>query len=257
MALNRYANFTVDVEKPYKNGEMGVYKYLEVFEKCRIKATFFVTGDVAMDTPEIVKAILKQGHEIGSHGLTHPYIGQSPDRRSPFLNSLSRQDVDRHLKKSKHILEQLGASVRGFRAPWFRINGIIHQNISKYYEYDSSSIGLNGAKVSQSGFYQIPVTAFPLTRIPIGTPMLFGYFPQAMFQFLIPYLNRTPLTIYGHSFDLVRCSSSLHTLGLKKLWYFNRCGPDKANQLIELISELKKNHTFITIGRFIDVYFKK
>ncbi len=251
--MNRsFANFTVDVEKPYSDGEKGVYEYLEVFEKCRVKATFFVTGDVASDTPKIVKAILNSGHEVGSHGLTHPYIGHVPREWPEFLISKSDLQVERELIESKQILEELGASVKGFRAPWFRTNRSVLDCVAKHFRYDSSSASNNGMEIMSKDFYKMPVSKFPMTSIPIGTPILFGYIPEVILGPIITNIKTTPLTLYGHSFDLVKCSSRLYTSSIKRMWYFNRCGPDKKKFLIRLISELQKKFSFVRIDEFID-----
>lgn len=46
---------------------------LDVLEKYKVKATFFVTGDRAEANPEIMKSIAKAGHTIGNHTYSHVY----------------------------------------------------------------------------------------------------------------------------------------------------------------------------------------
>ncbi len=46
---------------------------LDVLEKYKVKATFFVTGDRIMANPEIAKQIAKGGHTIGNHSYSHQY----------------------------------------------------------------------------------------------------------------------------------------------------------------------------------------
>jgi peptidoglycan/xylan/chitin deacetylase (PgdA/CDA1 family) len=45
--------------------------YLEVLESLRVRATFFVVGEVCAAYPELVSAIAAGGHELGGHGYTH------------------------------------------------------------------------------------------------------------------------------------------------------------------------------------------
>ena len=48
-------------------------KILDVLEKYKVKATFFVTGDRVIANPEIAKQIAKGGHTIGNHSYSHQY----------------------------------------------------------------------------------------------------------------------------------------------------------------------------------------
>lgn len=44
---------------------------LDVLKKYRVKATFFVKGPEAKEHPDILKRIVKEGHAIGLHSMTH------------------------------------------------------------------------------------------------------------------------------------------------------------------------------------------
>ena len=46
-------------------------KVLDLLDKARVKATFFVIGKKAEAHPEIVRAIVKRGHAVGVHGHDH------------------------------------------------------------------------------------------------------------------------------------------------------------------------------------------
>ncbi len=54
---------------------------LNVLDKYRIKATFFVTGESAQANPDIMKSIVSQGHTIGNHTYSHVYssVYSSPE----------------------------------------------------------------------------------------------------------------------------------------------------------------------------------
>ncbi|MBN8417290.1 MAG: polysaccharide deacetylase family protein [Verrucomicrobia bacterium] len=45
---------------------------LDILDRHRIKALFFLVGDRAAQHPELVRDILARGHEIGNHTQTHP-----------------------------------------------------------------------------------------------------------------------------------------------------------------------------------------
>lgn len=57
-------------------GEDVLSDMLKVFDDKEVKATFFVTGRFAEKFPDLVKEISDAGHEIGSHGYSHPHHDQ-------------------------------------------------------------------------------------------------------------------------------------------------------------------------------------
>lgn len=54
---------------------------LAILKKNNIKATFFVVGASAKKYPELIKAILAEGHKIGSHTWTHPMLTKISDNQ--------------------------------------------------------------------------------------------------------------------------------------------------------------------------------
>lgn len=62
---------------------------LDVLKKYNVPATFFVVGINATQNPGIIKQILANGNEIGSHTFTHPDISTESDKAFEFeLNSV-------------------------------------------------------------------------------------------------------------------------------------------------------------------------
>lgn len=47
---------------------------LDILKKYGVKATFFVIGKNAEAHPELVERIIAEGHEIGNHTYSHPYL---------------------------------------------------------------------------------------------------------------------------------------------------------------------------------------
>lgn len=50
-------------------------KILDVLSKYHVQATFFVIGSEVAKYPAIVQREVREGHAIGNHTLTHPYLG--------------------------------------------------------------------------------------------------------------------------------------------------------------------------------------
>ncbi|HAZ19216.1 MAG TPA: chitooligosaccharide deacetylase [Clostridiales bacterium] len=52
---------------------------LDIFKEYGQKATFFVIGTNVVAFPEVLKRVVREGHELGSHTLAHTYITQMSD----------------------------------------------------------------------------------------------------------------------------------------------------------------------------------
>ena len=52
---------------------VGIYRFLEIFEKEKIQTTFFPTGITVQNYPEIFKEAAEYGHEIGTETWIHDY----------------------------------------------------------------------------------------------------------------------------------------------------------------------------------------
>jgi polysaccharide deacetylase family protein (PEP-CTERM system associated) len=73
--------------------------------------TFFVTGEVARSSPDLVRMIADHGHEVASHGDRHVPLSQLEP------TGFSRENAD-HRRKLEDIA---GVPVVGFRAPFFSL----------------------------------------------------------------------------------------------------------------------------------------
>ncbi len=91
---------------------VNTHVLLDLLDRCRVRATFFVLGYVAERYPELIGAIRAGGHTIGSHGHMHTRVYE-----------LTPEAFDRDLDRSLQALAAAGApAVRAFRAPEWSIN---------------------------------------------------------------------------------------------------------------------------------------
>ncbi len=92
--------------------ERNVDCILAMLDEHNTKATFFTLGWVAERYPQLVQRIVKQGHELASHGYGH-------ERASDLTRTAFTADISR----AKALLEDVGGvAVRGYRAPSFSIS---------------------------------------------------------------------------------------------------------------------------------------
>ncbi len=113
------------------------YEQIEAFTRQCLggaRVTFFTTGQVARDYPDIVRGIAADGHEIGCHHYEHDQIWHQD--RETFRANLGL------------ALEQLtkasGQIIKGFRAPDFSIDERCahwaYEEIAQQFVYDSSLV---------------------------------------------------------------------------------------------------------------------
>jgi polysaccharide deacetylase family protein (PEP-CTERM system associated) len=76
-----------------------------------VRGTFFVTGEIAENNPDLVREVADHGHELAFHGFHHvPFTQLEPDQ------------LREEAKRAKALLEDLGGrEVGGFRAPQFSL----------------------------------------------------------------------------------------------------------------------------------------
>lgn len=91
--------------------ERNTHWLLDLFDRHRVQATFFVLGWVAERQRDLVAEIAKRGHEIASHGYSHRLVyNQTP--------AVFRDETLR----SKNLLEDITQqSITGYRAASYSI----------------------------------------------------------------------------------------------------------------------------------------
>ena len=89
----------------------NVSRILELLAVRGTKATFFTLGWIAERYPDLIRRIVREGHELASHGYGH-------ERASDLDEAAFSLDI----RRAKELLEDLaGCEVTGYRAPSFSI----------------------------------------------------------------------------------------------------------------------------------------
>ncbi|MFQ5998986.1 MAG: polysaccharide deacetylase, partial [Candidatus Bathyarchaeia archaeon] len=142
----------------------GVPRLLRLFDRYKIKTSWFVPGHSIETFPRQVRMIVDSGHEIGAHGYSH---------ENPI--SMSPQQEEDVLSKSVELIKEIsGKAPRGYVAPWWEMSSITPELLMKYgFSYDHSEghndflpyyarVGENWTKID----YSKPASHWmkPLTR---------------------------------------------------------------------------------------------
>src|SRR5882757_9199832 len=126
---------------------IGVPRLLGLLKHLAVPATFFVPGYIAEQHPQMVKAIVAAGHEIGLHGYLHEKLA--------YLTEAEEEAI---LLRSIEILTRLsGKRPVGFRAPWFEINPWRPTLLAKHdLAYCASEMGDDVPYFHDNGLVEIP-----------------------------------------------------------------------------------------------------
>jgi polysaccharide deacetylase family protein (PEP-CTERM system associated) len=199
----------------------GTEAILDLLAKHGWRSTFFVLGDVVREHPELIRRMVREGHELACHGMSHrPLWRATPDGFRDELRAF-RATVE----------AVLGAfPVAGFRAPTFSIDASNAWALDVLreagYRYDSSvfpmKVKMYGAPGAPVGIYrpsradlrrhdpdgalvEFPVAIAELqgVRVPVGGGFYLRVLPLPLFRAGLDFILRhRPFVLYLHPREL-------------------------------------------------------
>jgi polysaccharide deacetylase family protein (PEP-CTERM system associated) len=152
--------------------ERSTMTLLDLFDRSRSKATFFILGWIAERYPALVQEIHLRGHEVATHGYAHRTLDQyTPD------------EFREEMKMVKAFLEDLiQAPVLGYRAPSFSVTRdtlwALEILAEEGFQYDSSIFPIHHDRYGIPGATRFPHTFTfrrrHLQEFPLSTVRLLG-----------------------------------------------------------------------------------
>ena len=145
---------------------VGVPRILDLLDELDVPATFFTPGYVAETHEDMVREIVRRGHETAHHGYMH----EPPA-------TLSREEEIRVLDRGSDILERLaGRRPVGYRAPAAELSEhTLALLAERGFAYDSSLMGNDVPYVVDAGAGSIVVVP---THWELNDVAYFNYAPQ-------------------------------------------------------------------------------
>ncbi len=174
----------------------NVSRILDLLAARGTKATFFTLGWIAERYPDLVRRIVREGHELASHGYGH-------ERASDLDEAAFSLDI----RRAKELLEDLaGAEVCGYRAPSFSIGTA---NLWAFdclaragYRYSSSIYPIRHdhygmpdsprfAYRVEAGLLEVPITTLRLLNrnLPSSGGGYFRLLPYALSRWMLRRVN--------------------------------------------------------------------
>ena len=191
-------------------------RLLDVLDRHRVSATFFVLGWVADRHPRLVREIRARGHEVGCHSYAHRVIF-----------SMTRPEFRNDVRQAKEAIENaIGGAIIGYRAPTY---SVVRQTMwaldilaEEGFRYDSSIFPIHhdryGIPDAPRGPYRTTLSngrdlvEFPISTLRVGSQNLpfsgGGYFrllPYAVVRTALRRLNRRdqlPGIVYLHPWEV-------------------------------------------------------
>ena len=198
---------------------------LDMFASADVKATFFMLGWVAERYPELIQRIVREGHELASHGYGHERATQQ-----------SRSEFKDDIVKAKKILEDIGGvEIKGYRAPSYSINKnnlwvhdelleTGHQYSSSVYPVKHDLYGIPDAPRfayhCKNGLLEIPITTTQLAgrNLPAGGGGFFRLYPYALSKWNIHRVNqkdKQSAIFYFHPWEIDPDQPKQYNAGFK------------------------------------------
>ncbi len=87
-------------------------KILDLLDRYQAKAAFFVSGVNALKHPDLIREIIRRGHEIGNHSMNH----------DPLVMLKGTQNLQHEVQEADRVLQSMGVFAKAFRPPVGIIN---------------------------------------------------------------------------------------------------------------------------------------
>lgn len=133
-ALFRGPSGSRKIALTFDDGPLPPYsqQILDILRSRNAKATFFVCGKDVEQHPEILRRICSEGHTIGNHTWSHPYLC--------FMN---RTKCAEEIDRTQRVIQQAtGSAPRFFRPPygerWFGLYPVLRDRGLRLVQWSAS-----------------------------------------------------------------------------------------------------------------------
>ena len=229
--------------------ETNVNRILDLLESRDTKATFFTLGWIAERYPELVRRIVREGHELASHGYGH-------ERASDLSETAFHNDISR----AKGLLEDLsGQVITGYRAPSFSIgtaNLWAFDSLARAgYKYSSSIYPIRHdhygmpdaprfAHRVDSGLLEVPITTLRMFQrnLPSSGGGYFRLLPYAVSRWMLRRVNtvdQQSAVFYFHPWEIDTAQPRVAGIDLKTRFRHYVNIPRMEGRLQSLLADFK------------------
>ncbi|AFK22366.1 polysaccharide deacetylase family protein [Pyrococcus sp. ST04] len=229
---------TFDVEQdcpPFINTcrgvEEGIPKIVDLLRKEDVKATFFITGEIAKRYPNMLGELKEDGHEIGCHGLKHERF-----------DKLSREDAEKRLKEAVKLL----GKPKSFRAPNLKFPMDFYEILANL------GIKVDSSKATYKGFREVRFIN-GILEVPVDISSIISRLPWKVQLSVHKRIVKKGLAVYMfHPWEFVRMPTHYRM----DCWFGT--GNHALKMLTKIIEFYKSMQAeFLTLYEFYKLYVKE
>ncbi|MBR1918847.1 MAG: polysaccharide deacetylase [Spirochaetales bacterium] len=216
-----------DLSRGVYGPKQGVPRILDMLDRQKIKATFFVPGVVAEMYPDIVKEVALRGHEIGYHGYLH----------EESTKTTYEEENATMLKAEKIILDLTGQRLRGHRGP----GGVFHDYslrlfVEHGYIHSSNFRDADGPFIHRENGKRVPVVELPKDSVFDDTAYdFYTETPPERYELKSP---REMYEIWKDEFDALSSEGRMMNFVLHPQFFGRAC---RVRMLSDLIDYMREN----------------
>ena len=141
--------------------KVGVWRVMEVLRRYGLQSTFFVPGQVVEAHPEVIEALLKDGHEIAHHSHTHRWI----------VTLSPEEELEEMELAQQAIIRATGEAPRGWRSPAAEVTDYTMDLIRQYgFAYSSNFFDDDSPYLLKISDEQTEVVELPFRYINTDSP---------------------------------------------------------------------------------------
>jgi polysaccharide deacetylase family protein (PEP-CTERM system associated) len=170
--------------------EQNTLKTLDLLDKLKTKATFFVLGWIAEQNPKLIKEIAARGHEVASRGFYHRSLSQ-----------LTSEEIREDLRRTSQVLQEAsGQKIIGYRSAeklsYEKDERIISILADEGFAYDASFVPTTKTEKPKRFAHQIHKNGQAIWEFPYSTRNLgVGLLPISGGN----YFRQIPYTLMRHA----------------------------------------------------------
>jgi len=226
---------------------------LNLLEKHKLAATFFIVGEIVQKSPALIEQIKQGGHEVGFHGIDH--------------EPLRMKDFNKLTSEIKEFNALINGNCIGFRAPSFSLNNktkwALEVLAKNGFKYDSSIFpvrtplyGVRHAPThpykpshedisiedEENTLWEFPLHIYSasILRLPMAGGFYLRFFPLELINKSIKKANREgrPAVLFIHTWELNPKMPKLK-LGLYKSFVTYHNIEKTASRLDQILSQFE------------------
>ena len=223
-------------------GAVGVRRILALLEREAIPATFFVPGHTAETYPDLVRAIVATGHEIGHHGYLH---------ENPLALETREAERDVLLRGLDALDTVAGVRPVGYRSPaWDNSPFTVELLLEEEFRYESSLMGDDFSP----GWCRVGDRHQPDGPYLFGDPVDLVEMPVSWILDDFPHFEYVSLRPGGLRLPGLSAASKVEEIWRDEFTYMRREVPGGTMTLTMHPQTIGRGHRMLMLERLIALY---